>query len=276
MRILQIPAAIVLSVSLISCGGSGNSGSGSPQFTIASGNWSLPLISMSSEVGGQLTQNGNTISGIFHVSGSPCFDPVADALTVKGQVSGNGLTPLTLTTTPVRGQTLSISATWDNSLNPGLPTPTSPPNPVENLVGTWQISGGNCTGSAPGHFQLIDFTNTWTGTIGSNPGPGPTWGGQFNAALKQTGPDLQGFFQFSGTFTISGSPCFTNGTITSGNFAGNSAPVTAVMDSGQMTGSAEISNQLFAGVNTVNISFNLVVHGGSCDGQSVSGAGSFA
>src|SRR5215467_12328197 len=104
---------MILSGSLISCGGSGGIfGGGGPQFRIASGNWSVPLFSSGTQVGlagGTLSQNGSTISGVFHISGSSCFDPVADTLMVQGKVSDGGANPLTLTSSAVRGQTLTVS-----------------------------------------------------------------------------------------------------------------------------------------------------------------------
>ena len=116
--------------------------------------------------------------------------------------------------------------------------------------------------------MLIDFTNTWTGHIS-----GSGWGGNFTAVLTQTPPNAQGFSQFSGTITVTGSPCFTSGTITSANFAGDSAAVTFVMNSGQMTGTAGIGRRLLAGATFEEIVFNLMVQGGSCDGQTVNAGG---
>ena len=256
------------------CGGGGsNNNSGPPQFTIASGNWVIPLRSSNLSAsfptaGGSLTQSGNSISGILYISGSPCFDPVNDPLTVHGTVSGdpNAANALTVTTSAVRGQTLSVSATWNRLLNPALPPPTSPPNPVTSLSGSWTISGGACAGTETGPwlFQLGDFSGTWGGNL-----DGPSWSGRVTAVLSQTAPDAQGLSHLSGTFSVSGSPCFTSGTIANTAFAGDINQMTVVMDSGQLTGSTQISTTFMGGLAFNHLSSSFVVHGGSCDGQSV-------
>lgn len=131
---LAIIGTGLLAILFSGCGGGslgGIFGGGSPGFNIASGNWVVvlnpgnPSSSPSPFAGGLLNQNGSRISGILHISGSSCFDPVSDALIVQGTVSSDANAPnaLRLTTTPVRGQVLSISATWNRSLDPGLPPP---------------------------------------------------------------------------------------------------------------------------------------------------------
>lgn len=271
---MRVVAVALLSVSLAGCGGGGGSNE-TPQFTIATGNWTFPLVaSVGADdtytgpfAGGLLSQNGNTISGILYVTGSPCFDPVADALTVQGTVSGdpNAANALTFTTSTVRGQSLSVSATWAQIFNPGLPPPpNSPPNPVSRLEGTWTITGGSCADAGKSRFKLAGFTGSWRGF--------GFFGGQLTGvALSQTGPDAQGFSHLSGTFTVANSPCFTTGTVANTSFAGDIGQMNVVMDSGQLTGSAQATLLLDAGVYRSTITFNFVVHGGSCNGQSQMG-----
>lgn len=254
-------AAGLLGLLLCGCG------SGKPVFTIASGNWSIPLNSGNPTptiwVGGQLTQNGDTISGIFHLSGSPCFDPVADQLVVHGNVSTSpGPNGLSLSTAPVRGQVLKLSAGPQAS---GLPIGPPPPNArVASLLGTWTISGGACAGTGTADAEINDFgSTTWSGGM-----TGPSWTGNWTAKMSQTGPDAQSFFHVSGTFTVTGSPCFTSGTIASSSVAGEINQITINMDSGQLVGSG-FGLRVIPDTEPQWLYFTFTVHGGSCDGQTV-------
>jgi hypothetical protein len=112
-------------------------------------------------------------------------------------------------------------------------------------------------------FHVSNFSGSWSGAL-----VGPSWGGQLTAVLSQTGPDAQGFSQISGTFNVQGVPCFTRGTIASTTFAGDIAQMNVLMDSGELTGSAQSGSEFMAGASIATITFNFVVHGGSCDGQS--------
>lgn len=269
--LMRIPAILLLIVTVAGCGGGGNGGGGGPNgggFTIASGNWMIPLSNTldlgtpppaGPFAGGVLTQSGSTISGILHVTGSPCFDPVNDALIVQGSVSASGANPLTLTTAPVRGQALTVSATWDNGLNPGSP-PTSPPNPVNNLIGSWAITGGPCAATSSSGFASTFHTTNFNGSWGNS---------DWTASLSQTAPDAQGFSQLSGTLTLKGSSCFSTGTLATTTFAGDISQMTVTTDTGQLTGSAQGTRGLIAGATFPTITFDFIVHGGPCDGQTL-------
>ena len=271
---LEVIGCGLLAILFSGCGGGGGGSNATPQFTIATANWTIPFSTVGFDdgytgpfAGGLLSQNGNTISGILHITGSPCFDPVADALMVQGTVSGdpNAANALTFTTSPVRGQSLSLSATWARLVDPGLPPPpNSPPNPVGRLSGTWAISGGSCTGTGQSAPRISDFTGSWRGFS--------FFGGQLGGVvLSQTVPDAQGFSHLSGTFSVQNSPCFTTGTVANTSFAGDIGQMNVVMDSGQLTGSAQRTVLLDGGAFRSTITFNFVVHGGSCDGQSQTG-----
>jgi hypothetical protein len=261
------------------CGGGSTNpaNTGPPQFNIASGNWAIPLSSPSPSsspspfAGGLLTQSGNKISGILYVSNSSCFDPLADPLMVQGTVSSdpNAAEALSLTTSPVRGQVLSVNATWDRSvLGPGVLL-TSPPNPVVGLTGNWTLSGGGCaaTGAdgALAGFKITSFSGTWHGEL---LGPSTSSSGTLTAVLSQTGPDAQGFSHVSGTFSVTGSSCFAGGTVATTTFSGDTSQMSVTMDSGQLTGSAQMGFTFFVGAVVNQVTLNLVAHGGSCDGQS--------
>src|SRR5579883_1546336 len=232
---------------LCGCGGGGSNGGGggggSPQFALVSGNWKVPFSSSDSApptawAGGALSQSGTSISGVFHVAGSPCFDPVADQLIMGGKLSTDPTGPgFTFSSAPIRGQVLQFAGDY---VPPAIaiPRPT-PPIPVAGLFGTWKISGGPCASS--GTTDQVDLNN-FGGSWGTPGEPdtiimGPNWSGKWTSTLSQTGPDAQGFFHLSGNFNVSGSPCFTTGTIASSSVAGEISQITINMDSGQLVGS---------------------------------------
>jgi hypothetical protein len=274
MRFLGKIVLVLSGWLFLGCGGSGSS-SGPPGalFNIASGNWRIPLTSSAvpndPAVGGMLTQNGTSISGVLRVNGSPCFDPIIDQLMVSGSITTdpqNQAGALSLSTAPIRGQVLTVSAEWDRTNGPTLPPLTSPPNPVDRLFGDVTLTGGACATSVSlVRIYLANYAGTWSGRVG-----GPTWQGNLTATISQSGPDAQGLFHVSGTFAVSGSPCFTSGVIDSNSFAGDIESMTVTMDSGQLVGTARRIVIIQAAVDNINLDF--VVHGGSCDGQKVTGS----
>lgn len=261
----------LLFMTVLGCGGGSGPGNPSAGFTIASGNWTIPIATFPRDgapsvfAGGLLTQNGSAITGVLHVTGSPCFDPVADQFVASGSVSSDFRSPnaLTLTTQPVRGQVLNVSATWDSSHAPTLLPPTSPGNPVSTLVGTVTLSGGACAGSSSPPILITNFDGPWAGPIGNQ-----VWSGHLQTTMSQTGPDAQGFSHLTGTLSITGSPCFASGTIVATTFAGQVSQLTVNMDTGQVSGTltrvVDLPNMVDDAV------FNFTVHGGPCDGQTVS------
>jgi hypothetical protein len=127
------------------------------EFGVISGNWNIPISPPSSanpflptaSAGGSLTQTGNTITGILHVNGSPCFDPLADELIVSGTGSNDNSFTVTLNTAPVRGQAISVNAEWDAATQL-IPVPgAQPTGPVAVLRGEVTVSGGACAGTIP-------------------------------------------------------------------------------------------------------------------------------
>lgn len=213
-----------------------------------------------------LTQNGNSISGTLFVTGSPCFDPVADPLIVSGSVSSDFNAPnaLTLSSQPVRGQVLTVNATWDRSTPPTIPPATAPTNPVARLVGMSSVAGGSCAGTFNVGIDQTDFSGTWLVLMHSSSGATAN----LTAVMSPTGPDAQGFFHVSGTFAVTNSPCFTSGTINPNSFAGDIGALTVTMDTGQLVGSAyRLIDFSQFGLDTVF--FTFTVHGGPCDGQTM-------
>jgi hypothetical protein len=231
------------------CGCGGTSSSLTPatpqtaQFGIVSGNWGLTMLSFGSPPafgaggGGNLVQNGTTISGIIHLSGSPCFDPVTDDLVVSGTATGSttAFGVITFKTAPVRGQTITFSS--------GTLAPIAGLN--ELLVGSFTLDGGTCAPGTHGSMSGVmvpSVTGSWKGAftpslVGATPLAA-------TANLTQTGPDAHGVFQISGNLAFSGSKCFTAGTITSGSILGTNATLTiATNDGGLVTFSPQLPDR---------------------------------
>lgn len=108
MRLTGAVAGLISLFGLCGCGGSSSvSNPPPPQFTIASGNWSVsgtpPSLFFT---GGFLTQNGTAVSGTLHLIALPRLDPFADDLVVTGTISGSNLS---ITTAPVKGEMLMLS-----------------------------------------------------------------------------------------------------------------------------------------------------------------------
>ncbi|HEY6351418.1 MAG TPA: hypothetical protein VI636_18600 [Candidatus Angelobacter sp.] len=252
MRALQLWIATAILMVAGGCGG----GTTAPTIlaTITSGNWAMLLISQANPpvfvvLGGSLTQQGNSISGILHISDSPCFDALLDDLVVSGTVAGE---MLTLSTVPVRGQTITISATLPIAGGASL------------LNGNYTSAGSTCIAASGtfGAFLVQLLTGTFSGPITGSLTAGVT------ATLTQTGPDAHGFFHLSGNFAFSGSPCFTSGAIAGSSLSGIKADlVVSTNDGGQTT---------VSGLNTMiglvdNLGADLTVQSGTCAGLAGSG-----
>jgi hypothetical protein len=244
MRLIWLAVCAVIMAGTSGCGGNATSTSpvtsSSAQFGIVSGNWGFSMFSVGTTLfvangGGNLIQNGTIISGIIHLSGSPCFDPITDDLVVTGTASEVTARTgsITLTTAPIRGQTITfISST--------LISPIAEQNQV--LSGTFTLDGGTCAPGTKGPMSAALVTSAagnWKGTLTpSLQGATPL---SATATLAQNGPDAHGFFQISGSLAITGSPCFTSGTITSGSLLGWNANLTITTnDGGQMVFSPQL------------------------------------
>jgi hypothetical protein len=245
MRFSWLAVYALVLVGVCGCGGTSNSlTSPTPQtaqFGIVSGNWGFSMLSFGSpaigaEGGGNLVQNGTNISGILHLSGSPCFDPLTDDLFVSGTATGSTTAfdgVITFKTAPVRGQTITFTSGT-------LPPPI--PGLNELMVGSFTLDGGTCAPGMHGSMSGVmvpTVTGTWKGAFtpflaGATPLAA-------TANLTQSGPDAHGFFQISGNLAFSGSKCFTAGTITSGSVLGMNATLTiATNDGGQVSFSPQL------------------------------------
>jgi hypothetical protein len=248
MRSLCLAACAVVLLGVCGCGGRSSSSTSatplSPQFRIVAGNWGFTMLSLGSslfatEGGGNLVQNGTTISGIIHLTGSPCFDPLTDDLVVSGTATGSATAldgVITFKTSPVRGQTITfISST------------KTPSSPGQNQIidGSFTLDGGTCAPGTNGvmvGIMVPSVTGNWKGAFT----PFLLGATQIaaTASLTQSAPDAHGFFQISGNLTFTGSQCFTSGTITSGSILGTDATLTITTDDGgQITFSPQLRSQ---------------------------------
>lgn len=225
MRLSLVLASLISLLSLLSLCGCGGSSSvlnpPAPQFTIASGDWSTPLVGSGSPPlllfgGGFLTQNGATVSGIIHLIDFPCLNPFTDDLVMTGTVSGNSVT---LSSAPLRGEVVTLS------LNPS----PGQSGTVVAMEGTGTLTGP-CPGSSTVAARLVPPTNgTFAGTFNSS----GLSGADLSASLSESGPDVHGYFHIAGDLTLTGSPCFSSATITDSTVFGGDAVLNLDTDSGQ-------------------------------------------
>jgi hypothetical protein len=261
---------LMLMVWLSGCGSGGSGSGGGGGFTIASGNWEIPLPG-GATADGFLTQSGSTISGSLHVLGSPCFDPVADSLAVSGSASGDNFT-LSFSTVPARGQVIAVNGSADPLATFNLNGPPRGPQPIFN--GTASINGGACAGQMSMKAQRYDMTGSQIqidlGTLAGTPAPIP-FSGTATTAFTQTGPDASDFFHVtSSSWAITGSPCFTTGTITDSAVQGSRVNMTVSTDSGQLVGSGTFVQELEGGTSfSVKVGITFTVQGGTCNGETV-------
>ena len=147
---------------------------------------------------GNLTQNGNSMSGTMHLAMLSCV-PFNTDIPVTGTLSNAPDFRFDLTAALPGGQNLSFSMTH--------------PNGQQNfLSGPYTFTGGaGCgvpdVGGGLVHTMLL--TGTWRATFTSSSGAAS----QMSLALTQTGPDAHGFFSATGTATITGGTCFSSATV---------------------------------------------------------------
>ena len=145
---------------------------------------------------GNLTQNGNSMSGIMHLAMLACVSFNTD-IQVTGTLSNPAGLQLDLAMVLPGGQNLSFSMSHpDGTFFPG----------------TYSFTGAaGCGVPAAGGAMLhgMGLTGTWRATFTSS----SATTSQMSLALTQTGPDAHGFFSATGTGTITGGTCFSSATV---------------------------------------------------------------
>jgi hypothetical protein len=147
---------------------------------------------------GNLTQNGNSMSGMMHLVMLSCVSFNTD-IQVTGTLSNMPDFRFDLAAVLPGGQKLSFSLTH--------------PNGQQNfLSGPYSFSGGEGCGVPDAGGALVQtmvLNCTWRATFTSSGGTTS----QMSLALTQTGPDAHGFFSATGTATITGGTCFSSATV---------------------------------------------------------------
>jgi hypothetical protein len=265
MRIKVGLAAIPLFCALFAgCGGElTTSAPPAAEVTTGTGNW---LISGFYQVGqsfagysfsGSLVNDSGQLNGVFHID-QPCFGSGATDVPYSGTVDAKNT--VTITSVPVNGQVL----TFKGLLAADGSTITQ---------GSFKISGG-CTGSivsgtfpeGPGvpatletsAYRLPSLTGLWIV---------PT---SLSENLTQSSaPDAHGDYALTGTVSVQGSPCFTQGTLQPGSFvSGVSGQQIIKMNDGsvlQATLSVSYNGQLSSSILGLSLHPGSV-SGGACDG----------
>jgi hypothetical protein len=180
--------------------------------------------------------------------------PITGTLTPDGNISFTG--------TSSGGLTLTIIGTYAFEL-PRVPGISYP------LNGTYSITDScvsNQSGSMMGLAAIALEPGTYTGTFQSS--SGNTFG--VSMPLAQSGPDADGEYSVApGMATITGSPCFSTGTITSSNVFGGYVDVTVNLNN---NGTLEIMGSHPAGVPGPYIpKESYRVTGGTCASDTGSG-----
>lgn len=226
-----------------------------PGGNITSGNWSIATTStisgVTSSIGGNLVQSGSAVSGIMHVNGSNCFDLLADDIVFSGTYSGD---TLSLTSASMNNQIVTVRATGSgNTLN-----------------GTYSIAGG-CGGGDKGTIAAThapSITGTWKSTL--NQGSAIV---AITANLTEASTsDAHGRFPLTGTFTFSGSPCSSGGTIInaldSGVWGDHAAAIAVTNDTNGGTGTLAFVGIVANPANPTTIAGEYQYFAGLCNGDS--------
>lgn len=239
-------------LAVIGCGGGGSSNTQPTpqQFTITSGNWDFAGSDQAGSfiVGGNLTQSGTALTGMFHAFNSPCYSFTTD-IPFNGTA---GATSATMTSATVASQV--ISATVNGGGTSGS--------------GTFKVTGG-CADGSTGTFTATlvpSLSGKWTGSFLSVSGPPAV---TTSANLAQTaGADADGLFGLSGTATLGNSVCFTSATIAASWVTGR---VVLLLlnnsDGSQTTFAGTVDNPSAA----KSMSGTYSISGGSCSGDSGTG-----
>ncbi len=252
---LLLVLAGVFALTLAGCGANSN-------LALTQGNWAITAtptgggVNNTFFIGGNLTQNGGSLTGTMSVVSSLCFAP-SQIVNFTGTVKGKNVT---LTSASIGGEVITVTATGTSG---------------SALTGTYSIAGGTtCNGQ--------------TGTISANPVPSisGTWSDLILTpnGLSQGGPNATLAIAFTqattassdGTFALTGALTFTNSTCsTSGTIPAGSAFITGpflvvngatASDGGSVYYTALLNNP--ASPTSMTGTYTESNPGGSCDGDS--------
>jgi hypothetical protein len=203
MKLVSACLLLLFYLGISGCGGSNMTNPG-PTFPTHSDFYEIAGTSNSGAsfnftLNGSLTFSGNNITGVMHISNSPCFSFNTD-IPVTGSTGTNSAGDFTVELHLIlpSGQTLFMPM-----IHPG--------GHGSIVAGTYLLTGAGCAtpdaGSASGGTS--GFTGRWIGSFASI--SGKTFQGTLD--LTQTGPDAHGFFSATGAGTITGGTCFSAVTV---------------------------------------------------------------
>jgi hypothetical protein len=252
----------LLSAFVSGCGGSATTTSSPIAYPNFAGNWNIFVVPSNPQVGsisfgGSITNSSGSASGMLHAQGSACY-PISQDVPVSGS-----LTPLgnvTLTSTAVAGQTLTITALSNSVYVPAT-------NP-QVMFGNFTISGGCADGESGTVNGLVapSLNGVYAGTFQTV--TGSTFGASIS--LLQGGPNVDGQYSVSGSVVFTGSPCFSTGAIASSTIFGDYSDVTINTNDG---GTMEFRGITFSPITTpmsILVEYYRIT-GGACDGQTGGG-----
>lgn len=251
---LLLLMAGVFVFALAGCGANSN-------LALPQGNWSMTATPTGNTannnffIGGNLTQNGDSLAGKMSVVSSLCFGP-SQIVNFTGTVKGKNVT---LTSATVGGEVISVTASGNSG---------------SALTGTYSIAGGTTCNGQTGSITanpVPSISGTWSGPIFT--AGGVSQGGP-NAALaialtQATTASSDGTFALTGTLTFTQSSCFAAGTIPAGSsfITGPYLVVNGTTDDGgSLTYTALLNNT--ASPTSMTGTYGISDAGGTCDGDS--------
>jgi hypothetical protein len=199
-----------------------------------------------------LSQDGTSVSGT--VEDNSCY-PSQATFPVTGSLIGGQLTLIPTFKLPLEFGNFSLNATVSANLT------TFQGETMKNSCGLPPVPLPLTTTGQ----QVASFAGTWTGTLTSVSGPSAT----IAATITEAGPDGTEFPSLSGNVTISGSPCFTAGTL-AGNQIGNSLSATITTTNGTIEIPEIGSGGAFLNSGD-QLSVSYSVQGGTCNGDYAQG-----
>jgi hypothetical protein len=207
------------------------------------------------QIVGSIAESGGSVTGAVHVDDSTCFDPLT-TIGLTGTLTGSDIS---LTSTPVEGQVITLTGTITENVDTGFPT----------FTGTYTINGGcgdGDKGTVTGILIYLDqaldgtFTTSQQQTFAVSGG------------LYEIEPSLDGSSGIMGTVTFS-TPCFSSATITPGTLSSGSFIIGSSVGLEFETGNGTIT---FLGTvnldsydpefDSYSITGNYTLSGGTCDG----------
>jgi hypothetical protein len=209
-------------------------------------------------IGGPITQVGNTLSASLHID-IACFGNGQTAIPLTGSINPDNA-QFTLTSPSVGGEIVLLKGTFA---------------PSRNTFDRGYLSiNGDCTGylvsqtgddggaiTNPRGLQIPSLSGSWAFAESF---PGPTLSEQLTQSPT---PDSQGRFTLTGTASVSGSPCFTTGTLQPGSYVTGTLGQQIILLNDGSTFSSPIMIYLSGGSPKPTLQlYPGTITGGNCNG----------